>query len=50
MTNNKRHSTTKKLVIGGGNGFVSTEVQDSTSILRTKFSAKKPTHRKSAKR
>jgi len=30
---------------GGLNGFVSTEVQNSTSVLRLKFSAKNPAHR-----
>ncbi len=33
------------LAIGGANGFVSTEIQNSTSVLRLKFSAKNPAHR-----
>ncbi len=33
------------LAIGGLNGFVSTEVQNSTSVLRLNFSAKIPAHR-----
>jgi hypothetical protein len=33
------------LAIGGLNGFVSTEVQNSTFVLRLKFSAKNPAHR-----
>ena len=33
------------MAIGGLNGFVSTEVQNSTSVLRLKFSAKNPAHR-----
>ncbi|MBS1633935.1 MAG: hypothetical protein JST10_15335 [Bacteroidetes bacterium] len=33
------------LAIDGLNGFVSTEVQNSTSVLRLKFSAKNPAHR-----
>mgnify|MGYP006983099698 CR=1 FL=1 len=33
------------LAIGGLNGFVSTEVQNSTPVLRIKFSAKNPAHR-----
>ena len=38
------------LAIGGLNGFVSTEVQNSTSVLRLKFSAKNPAHRQYAAR
>lgn len=38
------------LAIGGLNGFVSTEVQNSTFVLRIKFSAKNPAHRQYAKR
>jgi hypothetical protein len=38
------------LAIGGLNGFVSTEVQNSTSVLRLKFSAKTPAHRQYAAR
>jgi hypothetical protein len=38
------------LAIGGENGFVSTEVQNSTSVLRLKFSAKNPAHRQYAAR
>ena len=33
------------LAIGGLNGFVSTDVQNSTFVLRIKFSAKNPAHR-----
>ena len=38
------------LAIGGLNGFVSTEVQNSTFVLRIKFSAKNPAHRQYAAR
>jgi hypothetical protein len=38
------------LAIGGLNGFVSTEVQNSTFVLRLKFSAKNPAHRQYAAR
>lgn len=38
------------MAIGGLNGFVSTEVQNSTSVLRLKFSAKNPAHRHYAAR
>jgi hypothetical protein len=38
------------LAIGGLNGFVSTEVQNSTFALRIKFSAKNPAHRQYVKR
>ena len=38
------------LAIGGLNGFVSTEVQNSTYVLRLKFSAKNPAHRQYAAR
>lgn|GEM_PF-965440 len=38
------------LAIGGLNGFVSTEVQNSTFVLRIKFSAKNPAHRQYAVR
>jgi hypothetical protein len=38
------------LAIGGLNGFVSTEVQNSTSVLRLKFSAKNPARRQAAAR
>ena len=41
---------TKKLAIGGLNGFVSTEVLNSTSVLRISFSAKSPTHRQFSNR
>ncbi len=33
------------LAIGGLNGFVSTEVQNSTSVLQLNFGAKNPAHR-----
>jgi hypothetical protein len=38
------------LAIGGLNGFVSTEVQNSTSVLRINRSAKNPAHRQYAAR
>ncbi|MGC3977766.1 MAG: hypothetical protein QM751_05730 [Paludibacteraceae bacterium] len=38
------------LAIGGLNGFVSTEVQNSTSVLRLNFSTKNPAHRQYAVR
>jgi hypothetical protein len=38
------------LAIGGLNGFVSTEVQNSTFVLRLKVSAKNPAHRQYAPR
>ena len=38
------------LAIGGANGFVSTEVQGSTFLLRISVSAKNPTHRQYAAR
>ncbi len=38
------------LAIGGLNGFVSTEVQNSTSVLCINFSAKIPAHRQYAAR
>jgi len=38
------------LAIGGLNGSVSAEVQNSTSVLRLKFSAKNPAHRQSKAR
>lgn len=38
------------LAIGGLNGFVSTEVQNSTFVLRLKFSTKNPAHRQYAAR
>ena len=38
------------LAIGGLNGFVSTEVQNSTFVLRLKFSAKNPAHRQCVSR
>jgi len=38
------------LAIGGLNGFVSTEVQNSTFVLRIKLSAKNPAHRQYADR
>jgi hypothetical protein len=41
---------TKKLAIGGLNGFVSTEVQNLTSVLRIGFSAKNPAHRQFSNR
>ena len=44
------HTGNIVLAIGGLNGFVSTEVQNSTSVLRLKFSAKNPAHRQYAAR
>jgi len=38
------------LAIGGANGFVSTEVQNSTFVLRINSSAKNPAHRQYAAR
>jgi len=38
------------LAIGGLSGFVSTEVQNSTFVLRLKFGAKNPAHRQYAAR
>ena len=38
------------LAIGGLNGFVSTEVQNLTFVLRLNFSAKNPAHRQYADR
>ena len=38
------------LAIGGLNGFVSTEVLNSTFVLRMSVSAKKPAHRQYAAR
>ena len=40
----------KVLAIGGLNGFVSTEVQNSTFVLRINSSAKNPAHRQYQKR
>ena len=45
-----RAATNIVLAIGGLNGFVSTKVQNSTSVLRIKFSAKNPAHRQYAAR
>ena len=38
------------LAIGGANGFVLTEVQNSTFVLRMSVSAKNPAHRQYAAR
>jgi len=38
------------LAIGGANSFVSTEVQNSTVVLRINSSAKNPAHRQYAAR
>lgn len=43
--NRKARTANIVLAIGGGNGFVSTGVQNSTSVLRLNFSAKIPAHR-----
>jgi len=45
LQKNKTPATNIVLAIGGLNSFVSTEVQNSTTVLRLKFSAKNPTHR-----
>ena len=50
MTREEERTANIVLAIGGANGFVSTEVQNSTSVLRLKFSAKNPAHRQYAKR
>ena len=47
---NKKTAYNIVLAIGGQNGFVSTEVQNSTFVLRLKFSAKSPAHRQYAAR
>ena len=47
---NKKTAYNIVLAIGGQNGFVSTEVQNSTFVLRLKFSAKNPAHRQYAAR
>lgn len=41
----KSPATNIVLAIGGLNGFVSTEVQNLTSVLRFNFGAKNPAHR-----
>jgi hypothetical protein len=46
----KQRTANIVLAIGGLNGFVSTEVQNSTYVLRLKFSAKNPAHRQYAAR
>lgn len=46
----KLPATNIVLAIGGLNGFVSTEVQNSTFVLRIKFGAKNPAHRQYAAR
>ncbi len=51
MSNESKERTANiVLAIGGLNGFVSTEVQNSTFVLRLKFSAKSPAHRQYAAR
>ena len=44
-TTDKSRTANKVLAIGGLNGFVSTEVQNSTFVLRINSSAKNPAHR-----
>ncbi len=44
----KLPATNIVLAIGGLNCFVSTEVQNSTFVLRIKFGAKNPAHRQYA--
>jgi hypothetical protein len=46
----RKPATNIVLAIGGLNGFVSTEVQNSTFVLRIKLSAKNPAHRQYADR
>ncbi len=46
----KRAAYNIVLAIGGLNGFVSTEVQNSTFVLRISVSAKNPAHRQYAAR
>ena len=46
----KQRTANIVLTIGGLNGFVSKEVQNSTSVLRLNFCAKNPAHRQYAKR
>lgn len=46
----KQRTANIVLAIGGLNGFVSKEVQNSTSVLRLNFCAKNPAHRQYAKR
>ncbi|MDD3771331.1 MAG: hypothetical protein PHC38_01585 [Weeksellaceae bacterium] len=50
MTTEENTACNIVLAIGGLNGFVLTEVQNSTSVLRLKFSAKNPAHRQYAAR
>lgn len=51
MTREKEARTANiVLAIGGLNGFDWTEVQNSTFVLRLKFSAKNPAHRQYAAR
>jgi hypothetical protein len=46
----KQRTANIVLAIGGLNGFVSTEVQNSAFVLRLKFSTKNPAHRQYAAR
>ncbi len=50
MTENKWQTHNKVLPKAGLNGFVSTEVQSSTFVLRISVSAKNPAHRQYAAR
>ena len=49
-TNDNQPATNIVLAIGGLNGFVSTEVPNSTFVLRINFGAKNPAHRQYAAR
>jgi hypothetical protein len=52
MKQNEQKSRTANIVlaIGGANSFVSTEVQNSTFVLRMNVSAENPAHRQYAAR
>ena len=50
MTTDNNTAGNIVLAIGGANGFVSTEVQNSTFVLRISVSAKNPAHRQYAAR
>ena len=50
MTREEERTHNIVLAIGGLNGFDWAAVQNSTSVLRLKFSAKNPAHRQYAER
>jgi hypothetical protein len=50
MDDRKQRTANIVLAIGGANGFVSTEVRNSTFVLRISVSAKNPAHRQYAAR